>query len=304
MKSIGRSLKLPLWVFWLGVLCLNTGRGADAPKQVLFFSKSAGYEHPISYRDTAWPSFLETEMLKLGNSNHIFFTFSKDGPIFTPENIAKYDAFVFYTSGNLTEDKRDGWGDNYPMMTPAGWEALRQAVRNGKGFMGLHSAIESLDDFADATTGQSSGMLGARYIGHDESQRGHLVQLDRKFPGMELVPPDYRPLDQWYALKDFQPDLHVIMALDGTGMKGKLYDRPIYPLVWARMEGRGRVFYTAMGHSFAIWRDPIFRRMILGGVQWVSGQANASVTPNLGQVTPRANEIPASARQTAPERRN
>jgi type 1 glutamine amidotransferase len=162
--------------------------------------------------------------------------------------------------------------------------------------MGMHSAIDTFGDITDPTNGYR-GMLGAGYVGHNELQAGQLIAVDDKFPGMEKVLPGYAPFDQWYALKDFRADLHVVLALDCAKMKGKLYRRPNYPIAWARREGKGRVFYTGIGHTATIWKDPIFRQMILGGVRWVCGQVDADVSPNLQQVTPRANDIPETARR-------
>jgi uncharacterized protein len=289
-----RVIKMLAVCFWLGVLFTGDAFGGDSPIRVLFFSKSAGYEHDVVYRHTAWPSFAETAMFKLGKENHIVVTFSKDGSIFTPQNIAKYDAFVFYTSGELIKDQRNGWGDNYEMMTVPGRNALLQAIRNGKGFVGLHSAIDTLSEAARPDDDYPA-LLGADYIGHNELQVGHLIQVDKNFPGMEGVPPHYQPFDQWYALKNFRPDLHVIMALNCSQMTGSLYERPNYPIAWARMEGKGRVFYTSMGHTRAVWEDPVFQQMILAAVRWAAGQADADITPNLGKVTPHANKIPARA---------
>jgi uncharacterized protein len=291
-------LKMLSVCFWLGVLLTGDAFGADSPIQVLFFSKSAGYEHDVLYRHTAWPSFAETEMFKLGKENHIVFTFSKDGSILTPQNIAKYDVFIFYSSGDLIEDQRNGWGDNYEMMTVPGRNALLQAIRNGKGFVGLHSAIDTFSEAARPDDDYPA-LLGADYIGHNELQAGHLIQVDKNFPGMEGVPAEYQPFDQWYALKNFRPDLHVVMALNCSQMTGSLYDRPNYPIAWARMEGKGRVFYTSMGHTRAVWEDPVFQQMILAAVRWAAGQVDADITPNLGKVTPHANKIPARAGRSA-----
>ena len=55
-------------------------------------------------------------------------------------------------------------------------------------------------------------MIGAGYMGHNEVQKGYFTWLDRKFPGMEEVPADYCPVDQWYAFNRLIPDMHVIMA--------------------------------------------------------------------------------------------
>jgi len=68
------------------------------PKRVLFFTKSAGFEHSVVKR--AAPDQLshsETILSALGKKHHFDVTCSKDGEIFTPENIDRYDAIVFFT---------------------------------------------------------------------------------------------------------------------------------------------------------------------------------------------------------------
>src|SRR5580658_1286528 len=73
-------------------------------------------------------------LTELGEKNNIEFTFTKDGGVFTPENIAKYDAFFFYTTGDLTEPG----SDKNPPMSKAGKAAFLEAIHNGKGFIGTH----------------------------------------------------------------------------------------------------------------------------------------------------------------------
>ena len=42
-----------------------------------------------------------------------------------------------------------------------------------------------------------------------------------------------------------------------------------YPQAWTRTDGRGRVFYTALGHRDDIWsNDPVFRAHVAGGIRW------------------------------------
>jgi type 1 glutamine amidotransferase len=274
-----------------------------APKHVLVFTKSAGYEHPIVYRDTAWPSWLEKELLEFGQQNNIDFIFSKNAGIFSTEKIAKFDAFLFYTTGDLTNQPRNGLGDNYPLMSAEEKAVLLDAIREGKGFMGLHCAIDTFshgsgpDAAADLSPADPYGrMLGAEYVGHNQEQKGSLIRMDTGFPGMEHVPADFGPIEEWYSLRDFQPDLHVILALDCLEMAGNLYRRPDYPVAWARMEGKGRVYYTCLGHDEETWKSPVFRQMILGALRWTTGLADADVTPDIAKATPHANEIPEAAR--------
>ena len=43
------------------------------------------------------------------------------------------------------------------------------------------------------------------------------------------------------------------------------------PLAWAKSHGRGRVFYTALGHREDVWRNPLYQQHVLGGVLWTLG---------------------------------
>ena len=106
--------------------------------------------------------------------------------------------------------------------------------------------------------------------------------------GMEI-------LEEWYPFRDFQPDLHVLTVLETQGMQGLHYQRPPFPNTWARLHGRGRVFYTALGHREDVWNSAWYQSLLAGGISWALGTVDANVTPNIAQVTPRANDIPASA---------
>ncbi|MES2307241.1 MAG: ThuA domain-containing protein, partial [Verrucomicrobiota bacterium] len=138
-------------------------------------------------------------------------------------------------------------------------------------------------------------MLGAAPIGYQGNQKGSLIAIDRSFPGMEGVDPQIALEDFWYASKLFASDLHVIWALDGSKMKGNLYQRGAFPVAWARQEGKGRVFYTSMGGKKETWTHESFQKMLMGAIRWTTGLAQADITPNLQKVTPKANEIPSSA---------
>lgn len=272
-------------------------------KRVLFFSKAASWEQKIVHRDPGEElSYIETAVRELGPENGVEFTFSKDGTIFTAANLAKFDALFFYTSGDLTAQPRNGRGDNFPLMTLEGKRAFLDAIEHGLGFVGCNTANYTFPErlspgeAGDQTASwRYTGMIGAGYLGHNEVQRGVFTHVDRRFPGMEAVPRDYQPVDQWYAFNRLAPDLHVIMALDARRLAGNLYERESYPVAWARMQGRGRVFYTTMGHTAEIWRDPVFLRMLGGGIRWATRQVEADVTPDLATVTPHAAEIPERA---------
>ena len=281
---------------------------AETKPTVLFFSKAASWEQKIVHRDHDELSYVERAVQKLGEENGIEFTFSKDGTIFTRENLAKFDALFFYTSGDLTFQPRNGRGDNYPLMTLEGKKAFLDAIDNGMGFVGCNTAnytfterLSPGEKHEPANSWRYTRMIGSGYMGHNEVQAGTFSHLDRTFPGMEKVPVDYQPVDQWYAFNRLMPDLHVIMALESRKLTGNLYERADYPVAWARMQGNGRVFYTTMGHTAEIWQDPVFLQMLLGGIRWAAKRVEANIAPDIGTVTPHATEIPESGEQVRRE---
>jgi type 1 glutamine amidotransferase len=273
----------------------------DAPKKILFFSKSTGYEHDMIKRVNGEPSKAEKILAELGRKNNIEFTFTKDGSVFTPDNIAKYDAFFFYTTGDLTQLG----SDKNPPMSPEGYAAFLQAISNGKGFIGTHSAADTFHspggvrDHAPARYKDDGDnrspyvkMLGGEFIIHGSQQAARQIVVDKNFPGMSGVPDDFGPVEEWYSLKNFAPNLHVLLVQDTSGMKGSPYQRPNYPSTWARMYGQGRVFYTSMGHRDDIWNSPVFQSVLTGAMNWATGRVNADVTPNLQTAAPGASTLP------------
>lgn len=268
-----------------------------APKRILFFSKSSGFEHSSIRRGpNGEPSPAEKVLQELGPKNHFEFTFGKDGTLFTAENLQKFDAFFFYTTGDLTTSGTD----HNPPMSKEGKAAFLEAIHNGKGFIGTHSATDTFHspgyDPANPERYKNNGdntdayvqMIGAEFIVHGAQQPSHMIVADAKFPGLSEVSADFKPLEEWYALKNFAPNLHILLVQDTAGMKGPMYERPPYPATWARMYGQGRVFYTNMGHREDVWTNPVFQAVLVGGINWAVHNVDADVTPNLEQVTPKA----------------
>jgi hypothetical protein len=81
--------------------------------------------------------------------------------------------------------------------------------------------------------------------------------------------------------------------MNKTGNNKDAYDRPKYPSTWAHMYGKGRVFYTSMGHRDDVWANPVFQQVLLGGMNWALGNVDADVTPNIEQAAPEASMLPA-----------
>ena len=276
---------------------LRAAENADRKVKVLFFSKSAGFEHSVIKREDGKPSFAENILSTLGPKHNIEFTFSKDGSLFTPDYLTGFDAYFFYTTGKLTE----AGTDKTPPMTPDGKAALLDAVKNGKGFLGSHCASDTFHSPGPAGKNNEGDidpylmMVGGEFIIHGAQQTSKLTCVDPAFPGLGAVKDAFELHEEWYALKNFAPDLHVLLVQQTAGMKGPMYQRPPYPSTWIRTHGEGRVFYTNMGHREDVWTNPAFQSLLAGAVDWATRRATADTAPNLDQAAPHGRELPPQA---------
>ena len=182
-------------------------------------------------------------------------------------------------------------------MTAEGKKALLAAVASGKGFVGSHCASDTFHSPGPSNQNQEPDkidpyikMLGGEFIVHGAQQKSFIRVIDPHFPGLKGVK-DFELNEEWYALKNFAPDLHVILVQDTMGMKGAMYERPLYPETWARMHEKGRVFFTSMGHRDDVWKNEIFQNLLLGGLSWALGNVNAEIPPNLDKAAPKAKEL-------------
>lgn len=282
---------------------------ADMPsaprKKILVFTKSSGFQHDaIRTENQPGRGYGFRVLHALAAKNNLELTLSKDGSPFSPEYLAQFDGFIFYTTGDLTQTNSDGRGDNMPPMSPAGKAALLQAIADGKGFVGIHSASDSFhsfgrnthvpqrfDDDGDAADDYIK-MLGGEFIRHGAQQKTRVIVADAKFPGVEAIPGDWAPQEEWYSLKNFARDMHVILVQETAGMTGVEYQRPPYPSTWIRPHGKGRVFYTSLGHREDIWDHPAFQAVLTGGINWTIGRFETDVTPNLAKAAPGAHVLP------------
>ena len=283
----------------LSLLLMSALSATAAPLRVLYFTKSSGFEHSVIRQDNGNPSYSEKVLEKLGAAQDIVFTTSKDGSLFTPEYLAQFDVLLFYTSGDLTTTGTD----RYPGITVNGLHALFDFVANGGGFVGLHACSDTFHTHERGGGNnprrlqryRSNGanadpyvrMLGGEFIRHGPQQVAVATITDRKFPGFDGFGDELKVMEEWYTLKDFMPDLRVLLVMQTAGMEGGDYARPPYPLAWARPHGKGRVAYNAMGHREDVWDSAYFQSMLAGMLKWAGKRVDADVTPNLAKVTPQ-----------------
>jgi type 1 glutamine amidotransferase len=283
--SRNRSLTLALAAALLAP-GLAAAQGSDKPK-VLFFTKSSGFQHSAIARQGDELSHAEKILTEVGRKNGFEVVCSKDGRMFDPDKIGQWDVFVFYTTGDLTKEGTD----KQPPISEAGLKAFFDRIQSGEAaFIGVHS---STDTFGTHRGSGDNGcddpyiqMIGGHFNGHAAQQEVTLTVTDPAFPGAKDLPREFKITDEWYAQRCQPEDLHVIIKHNTEGMEGPMYERPDYPQTWAHNYGKGRVFYTSMGHREDVWSNEMYQDLLAGALKWASGKADAAVEPNTSKFTP------------------
>ena len=164
----------------------------------------------------------------------------------TESELAKFDPAAFdvvmfvNTTGELPLADRD---------------ALVQWVRNGGTFVGIHSASDTFHGFDDYIA-----MLGGEFDFHNEETSADVFVEDVTHPSTGALPSPVTLFEEYYHFKRFDPArVHVLVAL---------HEAQPMPMSWWREEGRGRVFYTALGHREDVWRSPWFQQHLTGALAW------------------------------------
>jgi type 1 glutamine amidotransferase len=183
---------------------------------------------------------------------------TEDSSLVTRDGLARYDAVVFFTSGELP-------------MSDGQKAALLDFVRSGRGFVGIHSATDTLYDWPDY-----GALVGAYFDGHPWHQTVTLRVEDRTHPASSALPPTFSLNEEIYQFRNWsRANVHVLVSLDAASVDVSApgvnrADRD-FALAWARSEGRGRMFYTALGHEPGVWQDARFQQHLLGGIRWAMG---------------------------------
>jgi type 1 glutamine amidotransferase len=181
------------------------------------------------------------------------------------ETLKNFDVVLFFTTGDpLTKDELAD---------------LEEWVKAGGAFAGTHCATDTL-------YGTTYGSLvGGYFDGHPWHQKIRLTVEDPKHPaGMAFKTGD-EITDEIYQFRDApysREKLHIIMSVDNSSIdttKGKRPDKD-YAIAWCQDYGKGKSFYTSLGHRKEVWKDERFQKHLLGGLKWATGEIKGDATPS------------------------
>ncbi len=254
-----RVVSLAIWLVACGSSTPSTptptkaGPLSPVGRRILYVTQSAGFRHDVLP--------LSVQILQdLGRQSAAFeMTATEDSSLITREGLTRYDAVVFYTSGELP-------------MGEAQKAALVEFVRSGKGFAGIHSATDTFYQWPDY-----GALVGAYFDGHPWHQDVAVRVEDSHHAATAPLPPSFHLNDEIYQFRNWSRDnVHVLLSLDPASVDlsaaGVNRSDRDFALSWTRTYGQGRVFYTALGHEASVWQDARFQQHLIGGIRWAMGQ--------------------------------
>jgi type 1 glutamine amidotransferase len=153
---------------------------------------------------------------------------------------------------------------------------LDDYVRSGGGFMGIHSATDSLKSQKCYTD-----MIGAVFSQHpwgpNETAMIKVEAPENPLAAGVFKTDEFKFHDEVYEFREplDRMQFHVILSLDLA--KSDKPNRSLrrtdgdYPIAWTRSYGQGRVFYCSLGHAMTTFADPTILKFWLRGIQYAAG---------------------------------
>jgi hypothetical protein len=153
---------------------------------------------------------------------------------------------------------------------------LTEYVKNGGGFFGIHGATDTLKK-----TPAYGEMIGGYFDGHPWSGN-QTVSVRIEQPNHPLCKNVFKGKgfsvrDEIYQMKKpySRDKLHVLLSVDLE--RSEKPNQPIkrvdkdFPISWVKPYGKGRVFYSVLGHNKSTFHNPLVLRHWLEGLQYVMG---------------------------------
>lgn len=269
-----RYAKLPFFLLLpaIGILIGGAGTGQPAShprKKLLAIGEEKGYRHEaishalatierLGKQTQLWDTYIRTDTEAL----------TKKKLEYNAKNLNDFDAVLFYTGGDLEMDDQQKA------------DFMSFIHDDGKGFIGVHSATITFTKWPEY-----GEMIGGYFDEHPwKTFNAPIIVEDPTFPGMSQWPREFMLTDEIYQIKNFSREkCRVLMRLDASklDLNNPRVHRPDrdFAVTWAKMYGKGRVYYSTLGHVEENWDDPRLQQMYTEAIKWALRLVDADVAP-------------------------
>ncbi len=230
---------------------------------ILVFSKSNGFRDDPSVNAAA------AALKAMAEREHWSVFSTENAAVFNATDLSRFDVVVW---NNVSGD----------VLTIPQRRDFQAYIENGGGYAGLHG---SGGDFYYDWDWYADRLLGARFKSHPMSPQFQAAKLKVDDPNNPIVrglPPEWTMTDEWYSFQNDprQKGAQVLVTLDESTYQpvaGKLdLHMGDHPIAWTQCLGKGRSFYTAIGHRPESYSEPNTNKLIQQGVAWAAGLGRGS----------------------------
>jgi type 1 glutamine amidotransferase len=237
-------------------------------KRILVVGAALGWQHDsipdgmatvynLGHESGLWESYLRTD----------YGLITKKSAGINAKNLDAFDALVFVnTTGEMTLDadqKKD---------------LLAFVHDDGKGFVAIHAAMD-----ANYQWPEYGEMVGGWFDEHPwMTFDAPILREDADFPATRHFPRAFVKRDEIYQAKAWSRDkVNVLLRLDESKLNYENNPRVHradhdFAVAWAKMYGKGRVFYSTLGHTGESYLDPDVRTMYFEAIKWALGLTEGS----------------------------
>ncbi|MDF0540877.1 ThuA domain-containing protein [Sphingobium sp. H39-3-25] len=188
---------------------------------------------------------------------------TEKGGAFNPATLRQFDAVIW---NNVSGD----------VLTLAQRRALQSYVEGGGGFVAMHGSagdpVYFWDWYADT-------LIGARFKGHPQVPHFQeaRIAVNEAHPLAKALPKEWRMTDEWYSFKTNPraAGANIVLTLDEStyqpvGMMNQDLRMGDHPLAWTNCVGKGRMFYSAIGHMPETYGQPQHVALLEDAITWAS----------------------------------
>ncbi len=245
---------------------------------VLVISQTKGYEHDSvpNAMATIWKMGHETGLYDATLRSDTELITKTDPKARNMKTLNYFDALVFAsTTGELD-------------LTDAQKRDMLSFVHDdGKGFVGVHAALDT--NYKWPEYGE---LIGGWFNEHPWTTfMAPIVNEDPSFPAVRHLPKAFYKYDEIYQAKEWSRDkVNVVLSLDASKLdlnnpRVHRTDRD-FAVAWAKNYGKGRVFYSTLGHTTESWDDPDIQKMYFEAIKWTLGLTEGSTASHPKPVQP------------------
>ena len=235
--------------------------------RVLLFDKITGF------RDGPSVAAANSAIRAMADRNGWALLVTDKGGAMHPSILANVDVVLW---NNVSGD----------VLTLTQRRAFRAYMERGGGFVGIHGSAGDPVYFWDW---YPDTLIGARFAGHPSSPQFQdaKIVIETNPTGIGTgIGPGWTMNDEWYsfAVSARANGANVVATIDESSYKpgsfvpggSSLAMGGDHPIAWTRCVGKGRSFYSAIGHRPETYSDPNHLKLLEQAIGWVAGEGRNS----------------------------